>query len=88
MGKIPALYVTQATGNSVKPLLVATRRALTCNITCIDVLAGAGSAPEFVNINPLCVVPFMVLNDGKGLGESNAIARYLPDSPWSTAQAA
>lgn len=94
MGQYPTLYVTQGSGNNIKPMLVASQLGLSCNVKYIDVLAGGTRTPEFLGINPLGVVPFMVLPDGSGLGESNAIAWYLsegsslmPSTPWARAQA-
>ncbi len=94
MGSIPTLYVTQGSGNNIKPVLVAHQLGLDCHLKYINVLAGETRQPEFLAINPLGVVPYMALPDGTGLGESNAIAWYLaegsalmPDTALARAQA-
>ena len=79
MEQMPTIYVTQGSGNNIKPMLVASQLGLACNVKYIDVLGGETKSPEFLKINPLGVVPFMVLPDGTGLGESNAIAWYLAE---------
>jgi len=90
----PTLYVTQGSGNSFKPMLVAAHLNQSCNVHYIDVLAGESRRSAFMSINPQGQLPFMVLPDGVGLGESNAIAWYLaegshlmPDSSLARAQA-
>lgn len=89
----PTLYLTQGSGNSFKPMLVARQLGLSCEIRYMDVLAGETRQPPFLGINPLGVVPYMTLPDGTGLGESNAIAWYLaegspliPDNALARAQ--
>ena len=79
MDQKPTLYVTQGSGNNIKPMLVAHQLGLDCNVKYINVLAGETRQPEFLAINPLGVVPYMKLADGTGLGESNAIAWYLAE---------
>jgi glutathione S-transferase len=94
MTETPTLYVTQGSGNNIKPMLVAHQLGLSCHVRYVNVLAGESRTPEFLKINPLGVVPYMTLPDGTGLGESNAIAWYLaegsalmPDTALSRAQA-
>lgn len=88
------LYVTQGSGNSFKPMLVIAQLNLTCNVNYVDVLAGDTRKPDFLSINPQGQLPYLVLDDGTGLGESNAIAWYLaegsnliPDTALTRAQA-
>ncbi len=88
------LYVTQGSGNSFKPMLVVNHLKPSVNINYLNVLAGESRQPEFLSINPQGQLPYMVLSDGTGLGESNAIAWYLaegskliPDTPLARAQA-
>ncbi len=90
----PTLYVTQGSGNSFKPMLVASQLNKPCNVRYVDVLAGDSRKPAFLSINPLGQLPYLVLPDGVGLGESNAIAWYLaegshliPESALARAQA-
>ncbi len=79
MTQIPTLYVTQGSGNSFKPMQVAAQLSLQCNVNYLNVLAGESRTPEFLSINPLGQLPYMVLDGGVGLGESNAIAWYLAE---------
>ena len=73
------LYLTQGSGNSFKPALVARQLGIACNTKYIDVLSGETRKPEFLAINPQGVVPYLMLADGTGIGESNAIAWYLAE---------
>lgn len=88
------LYVTQGSGNSFKPMLVAAQLNRACNVNYVDVLAGDSRKPAFLAINPQGQLPYLVAHDGTGLGESNAIAWYLaeesgliPDTGLARAQA-
>lgn len=45
----------------------------------VDLRHGEQFTPEFRAINPQCVVPFLVLDDGTGIGEAPAIWRYLEE---------
>ncbi|MEM6985776.1 MAG: glutathione S-transferase family protein [Pseudomonadota bacterium] len=79
MRHIPTLYLTQGSGNSIKPMLVVNQLDITCNLRYLDVLAGETQQPAFLAINPQGAVPYMTLPDGIGLAESNAIAWYLAE---------
>jgi glutathione S-transferase len=48
-------------------------------LTLIDVLAGQQKSPEYLKINPLGVVPYLVTETGYGIGESNAMLWYLAE---------
>ena len=87
------LYLTQGSGNSFKPALVARQVGLDCEYQYINVLAGESRKPEYLEINPQGVVPYLTHPNGTGIGESNAIAWYLsekttlmPDTALSRAQ--
>jgi len=87
------LYLTQGSGNSFKPALVAHQLGITCKKKFINVLAGETRKAEFLAINPLGVVPYITDADGTGFGESNAIAWYMaegselmPDTALARAQ--
>jgi glutathione S-transferase len=88
------LYFTAGSGNSFKPALVLRQTSRSCSMRFIDVLAGQSRQPEFLAINPQGQVPYLVTHDGRGLGESNAIAWLLaensplmPSEPLTRAQA-
>lgn len=94
MQKQSVLYLTQGSGNSFKPMLVAVQLGITIHCQYVDVLAGETRKPEFLSINPQGVLPYLTTADGVGLGESNAIAWYLsegsalmPDTALTRAQA-
>jgi glutathione S-transferase len=91
---LPTLYVTGGSGNSIKPMLVKHQLGLELNVRFLDVLGGETRREPFIGINSLGVVPYLVLPNGVGLGESNAIAWYLaegshlmPKDPLHRAQA-
>jgi len=79
MAQIPTLYVTQGSGNSFKPMQIAAQLGVKCNVNYLNVLAGESRTPEFLSINALGQLPYMVLDGGVGLAESNAIAWYLAE---------
>lgn len=91
------LYVTAASGNSFKPMLVLRQLgadAPACDIRPVDVVGGETRRPDFLALNPRGQVPYLITADGRGLAESNAIAWYLaersplmPADPYSRAQA-
>ncbi|MCC7412318.1 MAG: glutathione S-transferase [Gammaproteobacteria bacterium] len=43
----------------------------------IDLRAQSQLGEEFRRLNPQCAVPYLVLDDGTGIGESMAICRYF-----------
>jgi len=93
VNKNAKLYLTQGSGNSFKPALVARQLDLECQKQYVDVLGGETRKASFLSINPQGVVPYCTFSDGTGLGESNAIAWYLaegsflvPDSAVERAQ--
>lgn len=43
----------------------------------IDVLKGEQKSLDYLRINPLGVVPYLITDDGQGIGESNAMLWYL-----------
>jgi glutathione S-transferase len=51
----------------------------------IDLRNGEQFSPAYRALNPQCVVPYLMLDDGTGIGEVVAICRYLeevhPDPP-------
>ncbi len=83
------LYLTRGSGNSFKPALVLRQTGRSATLKFLDVLAGESRRPEFLAINPLGQVPYLVLEDGRGIGQSNAIAWWLAEgTPLMPADAA
>lgn len=74
-----SLYVTQGSGNSFKPALLLRQTGRACALHFVDVLAGGSRTPDFLAINPRGQVPYLVLEDGRGIGESNAIAWWVAE---------
>ena len=63
----------------MKPWLALNQLNIPFELTLIDVLSGQQSSKDYLRINPLGVVPYLVADDGKGLGESNAMLWYICD---------
>ena len=73
------LYVCLGSGNCMKPWLALSQLGRDVDLTVIDVLKGEQKSDSFRAINPLGVVPWMVTDDGQGIGESNAMLWYLAE---------
>jgi glutathione S-transferase len=73
------LYLTRGSGNSFKPALLLRQTGRSATLKFLDVLAGESRRPEFLAINPLGQVPYLVLEVGRGIGQSNAIAWWLAE---------
>jgi glutathione S-transferase len=89
-----ALYYTIGSGNSFKPALVLRQTGRSCNMQAIDVLKGESRSAHYLAINARGQVPYLVTEDGRGIGESNAITWFLaqgsslmPSDPVTCAQA-
>lgn len=73
------LYACLGSGNCFKPWLAMTQLGIEFELTLIDVLKGEQKTPDYLVVNPLGVVPYLVTEDGQGIGESNAMLWYLAD---------
>ncbi len=83
------LYLTPGSGNSFKPALLLRQTGKACATRWLDVLAGDSRTPAFLALNPRGQVPYLVLADGRGIGESNAIAWWVAEgTPLMPADAA
>lgn len=87
------LYNFQASGNSYKVRLLLTQLQVPFERIDIDLLGGETRTPRFRARNPLGQTPFVELDDGRALAESNTILWYLaegtpllPDDRWTRAQ--
>jgi len=87
------LYNFQDSGNSYKVRLLLTQLEVPFERIDIDLLGGETGTPRFRARNPLGQTPFVELDDGRVLAESNAILWHLaggtpilPDDHWTQAQ--
>jgi len=78
-GTVIELFACPGSGNCFKPWLAMTQLNQRFDLTLIDVLRGEQKSPEYLRINPLGVVPYLVTEAGIGIGESNAMLWYLAD---------
>jgi glutathione S-transferase len=73
------LYSTIGSGNCYKAQLVMAQLGIPYETVQIDVLKGESREPDYLAINPNGTVPFLRLNDGRCLAESNAMLWMLAD---------
>jgi glutathione S-transferase len=73
------LYATFGSGNSYKPFLAMKQLGIPFRTVLVDVVGGQARGPMFRAINPAGTVPYLVMDDGRRLGESNAIAWFLTE---------
>ncbi len=73
------LYTTLGSGNCYKVQLLMHQLQVPFRMVQIDVLKGETRSPEYLRINPNGKVPFLVLPDGRTLGESNAMLLHLAE---------
>ncbi|MEB0079385.1 glutathione S-transferase family protein [Pseudomonas sp. CCI3.2] len=79
------LYESQSSPNSRRVRIFLAEKAIDIELIPVDIAAKAQFSPEYTTINPLNVVPTLMLEDGTSVGEVPAIWRYLeevyPDKP-------
>lgn len=73
------LYSMQLSGNSYKVRLLLSRLGIAYRQVEVDILKGETRTPAFLAKNPDGHVPLLELEDGRRLGESNAILLYLAE---------
>ncbi|MFD1746117.1 glutathione S-transferase family protein [Rhizobium helianthi] len=73
------LFVTRGSGNCFKPFLVSCLTGRNIDIVNVDLLAVHHRSRTFLSINPLGRVPYLLLEDGDGIGESNAMLWLLAE---------
>ena len=77
------LYDYWESGNGYKVRMLLHRPGLPFERTELDILKDETRTPGFLAMNPNGRIPFLVLGDGTGLAESNAIQWYLAEgTPW------
>ena len=74
-----SLYATMGSGNCFKAFLVMEQLNIPFRVIPVDVLNGETRKPDYLAINPNGTVPYLVLADGRGIGESNAMLWYLAE---------
>ncbi|MBU6371875.1 MAG: glutathione S-transferase family protein [Alphaproteobacteria bacterium] len=87
------IFGDHGSGNCLKVKWTADLLGLPYRWTEIDILKGESRTPDFLAMNPAGQVPTVLFDDGRALGESNAIMRYLargsrllPDDPFVQAK--
>ena len=73
------LYACLGSGNCFKPWLAMMQLGQAFDLKLVDVLAGEQKKPDYLAVNPLGVVPYLVTDTGQGIGESNAMLWYLAE---------
>jgi glutathione S-transferase len=88
------LYDSPISGNCYKVRLLAAHLGLPLERRPLDVVDRSNRPGVIGDLNPALRVPTLVLDDGRGLGESGAIlwylargSRFVPDDPYEVAQA-
>jgi len=76
------LYACLGSGNCFKPWLAMHQLETPFELQLIDVLAGEQKSDWYRDINPNGVVPYMMTEDGRGIGESNAMLWYLAEGSY------
>ena len=78
----------------MKPWLALNQLGAGFELTLVDVIKGEQSSDAYLAINPQGVVPYLITEQGQGLGESNAMLWYIcdgtflmPDDPLERAEA-
>ena len=71
------IYATKGSGNCFKAQLAMRQLGIAHETRPVDVLAGETRGPAFRALNPRGTVPFLVLEDGRTLAESNAMLWLL-----------
>lgn len=73
------LYDSAVSGNCYKVRLLLAQLGLECERHEVDVVHREGRRELLGELNPALRVPTLVLDDGRGLGESGAILNYLAE---------
>lgn len=76
------LYACLGSGNCFKPWLAMKQLDIPHRLQLIDVLNGDTRKAEYLSINPHGVVPYLQLENGTGIGESNAMLWHLAEESW------
>lgn len=87
------VYGDKKSGNCLKVLYIAEHLGLPYEWVDVDILKGESRTEDYLARNPAGQVPYVELDTGRALSQSNAILLYLardsallPDDPWSLAK--
>jgi len=87
------LYESQISGNCHKVRQMLALRGMQYESREVDVIDRSKRSELLGDLNPSLTVPVLILDDGRSLGESNAIlcflargTEYLPDDPFEQAK--
>jgi glutathione S-transferase len=72
-------YEFAAAPNPRRVRIFAAEKGIALPTTQVNLREGEQLSPAYRAINPQCVVPFLQLDDGTGIGEVVAICRYLEE---------
>src|ERR1700761_8677497 len=73
------IYGDRVSGNCLKVKWTAEKLGIACRWIQTDVRKAETRTPEFLAMNPAGQVPFVVLEDGRPLAQSNAIILHLAE---------
>ena len=85
MGPVPAviaamkLYSYRKAPSPRRVRIYLAEKGLSVPTVEVDLAAGGQFDAAFREVNPRCVVPYLVLDDGTGIGEAAAICEYLEE---------
>jgi len=76
------IYGDMVSGNCLKVKYVCDLLSIAYTWIDVDVVSGGARAAETISKNPVGQVPFIELDDGRVLSQSNAIMRYLAEGSY------
>jgi len=74
------LYHSTSSPNSRRVRIFLAEKGLTVPLVPVDLAKGEQHSDAYRAINPRCVVPTLVLEDGTAIGEVLAIWRYVEEA--------
>jgi len=74
---VKKLYATLGSGNCFKAQLLMHQLDIPFETQAVDVLSGKTRTPDFLSLNPRGTVPFLQLENGQSIAESNAMLWVL-----------
>jgi glutathione S-transferase len=73
------LYGSKLAPNPRRVRIFLAEKGVALETVEVDLRTGEQFSPAYRAINPQCVVPYLVLDDGTGIGEVEAICRYIEE---------